>query len=102
MLLEQVLGESDPAKRRALHDQLWRQVQADLPLIYLWTTRNILGVIAQSAGGRAARKRVAAVAGHPAGSVGAAHSLTSPCAKACHVRRDDCFGRHFAHIRCVA
>ena len=31
-------------KRRALYEQLWRQVQKDLPLIYLWTTRNILGV----------------------------------------------------------
>jgi len=43
-LLEQARMEGDPVKRRALYDQLWRQVQADLPLIYLWTTRNILGV----------------------------------------------------------
>ncbi len=43
-LLEQARAESDPTKRRALYGQLWRQVQADLPLIYLWTTRNILGV----------------------------------------------------------
>ena len=43
-LLEQARSEADPARRRALYDQLWRQVQADLPLIYLWTTRNILGV----------------------------------------------------------
>ena len=43
-LLEQARAEPDPAKRRALYDGLWRQVQADLPLIYLWTPRNILGV----------------------------------------------------------
>ena len=43
-LLGQARAEADPAKRRALYDQLWRQVQTDLPLIYLWTTRNILGV----------------------------------------------------------
>ncbi len=42
--LEQARLESDPAKRRALYGQLWGQVQADLPLIYLWTPRNILGV----------------------------------------------------------
>lgn len=43
-LLEQARMESDPAARRVLYERLWRQVQADLPLIYLWTTRNILGV----------------------------------------------------------
>ena len=42
-LLEQARIEGDSNKRRALYEQLWRQVQADLPLIYLWTTRNILG-----------------------------------------------------------
>ncbi len=43
-LLEAARRESDPGKRRAIYEQLWRQEQADLPLIYLWTTRNILGV----------------------------------------------------------
>ncbi len=43
-LLEQARAESDMGKRRALYEQLWVQVQKDLPLIYLWTTRNILGV----------------------------------------------------------
>jgi peptide/nickel transport system substrate-binding protein len=43
-LLEQARAESDMGKRRALYEQLWGQVQKDLPLIYLWTTRNILGV----------------------------------------------------------
>jgi peptide/nickel transport system substrate-binding protein len=43
-LLEAARGESDLGKRRAIYEQLWQQEQADLPLIYLWTTRNILGV----------------------------------------------------------
>ena len=43
-LLEQARAEPDPSRRRALYAQLWGQVQADLPLIYLWTVRNILGV----------------------------------------------------------
>lgn len=43
-LLEDARRESDPDKRRAIYEQLWRQEQADLPLIYLWTTRNIVGV----------------------------------------------------------
>ena len=43
-LLEQARAESDPAKRRAIYGELWTQVQTDLPLIYLWTVRNILGV----------------------------------------------------------
>jgi peptide/nickel transport system substrate-binding protein len=43
-LLEQARIEGGVAERRALYSQLWRQVQSDLPLIYLWTTRNILGV----------------------------------------------------------
>jgi peptide/nickel transport system substrate-binding protein len=43
-LLEAARRESDLGKRRAIYEQLWRQEQADLPLIYLWTTRNILGV----------------------------------------------------------
>ena len=30
--------------RELTYEQLWRQEQTDLPLIYLWTTRNILGV----------------------------------------------------------
>jgi hypothetical protein len=27
-----------------MYEQVWRQEQTDLPLIYLWTPRNILGV----------------------------------------------------------
>jgi peptide/nickel transport system substrate-binding protein len=43
-LLDQARVESDPAKRRALYGQVAQQVNEDLPLIYLWTTRNIQGV----------------------------------------------------------
>jgi peptide/nickel transport system substrate-binding protein len=42
-LLEQARAESDLEKRVGLYDQLWRQVQSDLPIIYLWTTQNIVG-----------------------------------------------------------
>ncbi len=43
-LLDQARVESDPAKRQAIYGQVSRQVNADLPLIYVWTTRNIQGV----------------------------------------------------------
>jgi peptide/nickel transport system substrate-binding protein len=49
-LLEDARRESDLARRRAIYEQLWRQEQADLPIIYLWTTRNILGVSAKVTG----------------------------------------------------
>lgn len=42
--LEAARVEADPAKRRAQYEVLWRQEGADLPLIYLWTIRNIVGV----------------------------------------------------------
>jgi peptide/nickel transport system substrate-binding protein len=51
-LLEGARRESDADRRRALYEQLWRQEQADLPLIYLWTTRNILGVSKKVTGAR--------------------------------------------------
>ena len=43
-LLDQARLVSDVAARRALYAQLWPLVSKDLPLIYLWTTRNIQGV----------------------------------------------------------
>lgn len=43
-LLEAGRTESDPNRRRSLYEQIWQQQHADLPLIYLWTPRNILGV----------------------------------------------------------
>ncbi len=41
---------SDVAERRALYQQVWQQVSQDLPLIYLWTPRNIAGVSNKVAG----------------------------------------------------
>jgi peptide/nickel transport system substrate-binding protein len=43
-LLDQARIESDIAARRGIYTQVWQQVNQDLPLIYLWTTRNIQGV----------------------------------------------------------
>lgn len=51
-LLEQSRAEPDPARRRALFRQLFARVQADLPMIYLWTPRNILGASRKVAGVR--------------------------------------------------
>jgi len=42
--LEAARTEADPSKRLASYTELWRQEGADLPLIYLWTARNIVGV----------------------------------------------------------
>jgi peptide/nickel transport system substrate-binding protein len=41
---------SDTAARRALYAAVWQQVSQDLPLIYLWTPRNIAGVSNKIAG----------------------------------------------------
>jgi peptide/nickel transport system substrate-binding protein len=43
-LLEAARRESDRDRRRSMYEEVWRQEQTDLPLIYLWTPRNILGV----------------------------------------------------------
>ena len=43
-LLDQARVEGDIPARRGLYSQVWRQVSSDLPLIYLWTPRNIEGV----------------------------------------------------------
>ena len=42
--LDQARVEPDQAARRALYAKVWQKVSADLPLIYLWTPRNIQGV----------------------------------------------------------
>ncbi len=49
-LLDQARVASDIAKRRELYGAVSRQVNEDLPLIYLWTPRNIEGVSRQVAG----------------------------------------------------
>jgi peptide/nickel transport system substrate-binding protein len=49
-LLDQARLTSDTAARRALYGAMTEQVNADLPLIYLWTSRNIEGVSNRIAG----------------------------------------------------
>ncbi len=49
-LLDAARVERDVAARRALYARLWRRVGTDLPLIYLWTPRNIEGVSRRIAG----------------------------------------------------
>ena len=43
-LLDEARVHSDPAERRELYRQVWEQERKDLPQIYLWTTRNIVGM----------------------------------------------------------
>lgn len=43
-LLDAARTTTDLAQRRADYQAVWQQVNADLPVIYLWTPRNIIGV----------------------------------------------------------
>ena len=43
---------ADPAKRRADYSALWQAVRPDLPIIYLWTQKNIAGLSAKVEGFR--------------------------------------------------
>jgi peptide/nickel transport system substrate-binding protein len=43
-LLDEARVQSDPAERRDLYRQVWEQERKDLPQIYLWSTRNIVGM----------------------------------------------------------
>jgi len=43
-LLDRAREVSGTDERRALYTQAWQKLRADMPLIYLWTTRNIAGV----------------------------------------------------------
>ena len=49
-LLDQARAVTDTAQRRTLYGQVSEQVNQDLPLIYLWTTRNITGLSAKISG----------------------------------------------------
>jgi peptide/nickel transport system substrate-binding protein len=51
-LLEDARGSTDVAKRRALYAQMWPILRQDLPLTYLWTPRNIVGMSAKLTGFR--------------------------------------------------
>jgi peptide/nickel transport system substrate-binding protein len=49
-LLDQARAVTDTAQRRALYAQVWQQESHDLPLIYLYTPRNLQGVSNNVAG----------------------------------------------------
>ena len=43
-LLDEARAESDVAKRRALYRKVWTLVGRDVPLTYLWTAKNVVGL----------------------------------------------------------
>ena len=49
-LLDRARTVSDIKERRAAYEGVWQQVSKDLPIIYLWTPRNIAGVTRKVAG----------------------------------------------------
>jgi peptide/nickel transport system substrate-binding protein len=49
-LLDQARATSDLGQRRAAYLGVWQQVHRDLPIIYLWTPRNIVGLSSRVAG----------------------------------------------------
>ena len=51
-LLDEARGMTDVAKRKALYAEMWTQEQQDLPITYLWTARNIVGMSAKLNGFR--------------------------------------------------
>ncbi len=51
-LLDAARGMTDLATRRALYAQMWPILRRDLPITYLWTPRNIVGMSAKLTGFR--------------------------------------------------
>jgi peptide/nickel transport system substrate-binding protein len=49
-LLDEARLYSDVARRRDLYAAMWQQERRDMPLIYLWTSRNIMGMTARVQG----------------------------------------------------
>jgi peptide/nickel transport system substrate-binding protein len=49
-LLDRARAVTDTAQRRAAYEGVWQQVSKDLPIIYLWTPRNIVGLSNKVAG----------------------------------------------------
>ncbi len=43
-LMDEARLYTDVARRRALYGQMWQQERRDMPLVYLWTARNIVGM----------------------------------------------------------
>lgn len=52
-LLDKARTVQDVSERRALYAEMWKVVQQDLPILYLWTQRNIAGMSAKVNGFRA-------------------------------------------------
>ncbi len=52
-LLDQGRGMTDVATRKAVYAQMWQQEAQDLPVTYLWTPSNIMGMSAKLQGFRA-------------------------------------------------
>jgi peptide/nickel transport system substrate-binding protein len=51
-MLDKARGVSDVAARRAFYAKMWQQERADLPLLYLFTPVNIVGISAKLTGFR--------------------------------------------------
>lgn len=51
-LLDQARAVSDVSQRRALYAQVWQQTKQDLPVLYLWSQKNIVGMSAKVNGFR--------------------------------------------------
>jgi peptide/nickel transport system substrate-binding protein len=49
-LLDQARQVTDIAARRALYEKMWQQAAQDLPITYLWTWKNIVGMSAKIQG----------------------------------------------------
>jgi len=49
-LLDRARTLNEPGERRAAYEGVWQQVSKDLPIIYLWTPRNIAGLTKKVAG----------------------------------------------------
>lgn len=51
-LLDKARAVSDVAERRSLYAEMWKIQQEDLPIMYLWTQKNIVGMSAKVNGFR--------------------------------------------------
>jgi peptide/nickel transport system substrate-binding protein len=51
-LLDEGRGMTDPSGRKATYAQMWPQLRQDLPITYLWTPANIVGMSARLTGFR--------------------------------------------------
>ena len=49
-LLEKARAVSDAAERRAIYAEMWKQTTQDLPILYLWYARNLVGMSAKVEG----------------------------------------------------